>query len=155
MTKCIIIEKTLAVQAKKSQSNLETLLTSLAPEIKYQKHYIISNTLIIDGTSKVFSALSTHPDVLAITSNADFDANLPQPVSSFAPVAETEGWNLRQVKAPEVWKLGFTGGNLTYGSADTGVQWDHPELKHNYLGIKPDGSVDHNYGMFVVIQPGI
>ena len=48
------------------------------------------------------------------------------------------------IRAPEVWALGYRGEGITIGSADTGVQWDHPALKNKYRGW--DGATaNHNY----------
>jgi len=53
------------------------------------------------------------------------------------------GSNLQQVRAPEVWALGYTGQGVVIGGQDTGYQWDHPALKRSCRGW--DGTnVNHN-----------
>src|SRR5213075_3384867 len=48
------------------------------------------------------------------------------------------------IRAPEVWAMGFTGQGIVIGGADTGVQWNHPALINHYRGW--NGVVaDHNY----------
>ncbi|TPX61305.1 hypothetical protein PhCBS80983_g01193 [Powellomyces hirtus] len=149
----------LAAHAKKSQAGIEELLKSLGDQVAYYKSYKVSNSLVVDGTSEVLSQLQNHPDVLSISSNAAFNLAVPKP-SGNAPAASLVAaaaplWNLAQVKAPQVWAKGFLGGNLTYANADTGVTWNHPELRGNYLGVKADGTVNHNYAWYDGVQRAV
>ncbi|MGW0150844.1 S8 family serine peptidase, partial [Streptomyces sp. NPDC003333] len=41
--------------------------------------------------------------------------------------------------------MGATGAGITVSNLDSGVQFDHPALLHQYRGAKPDGTVDNNY----------
>lgn len=49
-------------------------------------------------------------------------------------LGDTAEPGLRQLRAPEVWKLGFTGQGVVVGDHDVGVMWDHPALKNAYRG---------------------
>ena len=49
-------------------------------------------------------------------------------------LGDTAEYGLRQLRAPEVWKLGFTGQGVVVGDHDVGVMWDHPALKNQYRG---------------------
>ncbi|KAI8998246.1 peptidase S8/S53 domain-containing protein [Gaertneriomyces semiglobifer] len=143
--------------AKESQKSVDEVLKSLGDEVKYSKSYIVSNSLIVDGTKKVYEALASHPDVASITSNTLFEVNIPKPAASLddeQPAQEVQ-WNLKQVYADKVWDMGFTGGNLTVAAADTGFQFDHPEIVGNYLGNKGDGTFDHNYAWFDGIRRAV
>ncbi|MFD0783797.1 S8 family serine peptidase, partial [Micromonospora azadirachtae] len=66
-----------------------------------------------------------------------------------APKADAEdgvvSWGLDAIHAPEAWAMGATGAGITVSNLDSGVQFDHPALMHQYRGTKPDGTVDHNY----------
>jgi subtilisin family serine protease len=58
--------------------------------------------------------------------------------------AITIEWGVENVRAPEVWALGYTGQGIVVAGADTGVRWTHEALKSQYRGW--DGMVaDHNY----------
>ena len=47
------------------------------------------------------------------------------------------------IDAEEVWALGYNGQNVIVGGQDTGYEWTHPALDHNYRGN--GATVDHNY----------
>jgi serine protease AprX len=43
-------------------------------------------------------------------------------------------WNVKAIKAPRLWALGFAGEGVVIGSLDTGVELNHPELKPRWRG---------------------
>ncbi|BAY20914.1 peptidase S8/S53 [Calothrix sp. NIES-2100] len=53
--------------------------------------------------------------------------------NTFADVADLGGnnWNLDMVKAPEVWARGYTGQDVVVAVIDTGVDYNHLDLKNN------------------------
>jgi len=60
-----------------------------------------------------------------------------------APIPQSSGnagqpvqlpWNLAQINVPQVWEMGITGQGIVVGQADSGVQYDHPELANSYRG---------------------
>jgi subtilisin family serine protease len=57
-------------------------------------------------------------------------------------------WNLEWVKAPAVWKKGFTGKGKVVGLVDTGVNFRHPSLSHRYRGMLPNGTFQHDFNWF-------
>src|SRR5206468_2785196 len=66
----------------------------------------------------------------------------------------TVEWNIERVHAPEVWNaFGTKGEGMVVGTADTGVQWDHPALKPHYRGW--DGSTaSHDYNWHDAVHDG-
>ncbi len=50
---------------------------------------------------------------------------------AFSPEGEMS-WGVADVKAPDVWALGYRGAGAKVASIDTGVQWDHPALAGQY-----------------------
>lgn len=79
--------------------------------------------------------------------------------NTFADVADLGGnnWGADLVKAPEVWAQGYTGKGVVVAVVDTGVDYNHEDLKNNIWtntkeivgnGIDDDGNgyVDDNYG---------
>ncbi|KAJ3085526.1 hypothetical protein HK102_014084, partial [Quaeritorhiza haematococci] len=134
-------------------------------DVKYWNLFEISNTFVVDGSVNALEKISRRSEVDAITPNRQFEVDLPQPVDDeeesndrvaeeLAELAEPE-WGVTMVNSVKVWDMGFNGGNLTYANADTGVAWEHPSLRSNYLGVKPDGSVDHNYAWWDAIRTSI
>jgi len=112
--------------------------------VPYQAFYIV-NMIKVTGNRALMEDLAARADVAQIDANPHVRTALPQPTGyDVAPVAPVVEWNVKQVKAPQVWKLGFHGEGMVVAGADTGVQWDHPALKKQYRGW--DGhQVNHDY----------
>jgi subtilisin len=79
--------------------------------------------------------------------------------NTFADVPDLGGnnWGADLVKAPEVWAQGYTGKGVVVAVVDTGVDYNHEDLKNNIWtnskeiagnGIDDDGNgyIDDNYG---------
>ena len=79
--------------------------------------------------------------------------------NTFADVPDLGGnnWGADLVKAPEVWAQGYTGKGVIVAVVDTGVDYNHEDLKNNIWtnaneivgnGIDDDGNgyIDDNYG---------
>ncbi len=79
--------------------------------------------------------------------------------NTFADVPDVGGnnWGADLVKAPEVWAQGYTGQGVVVAVIDTGVDYNHEDLRNNIWtntneiadnGIDDDGNgyVDDNYG---------
>ncbi len=66
----------------------------------------------------------------------------PAPRAPLAPSAIE--WGVSTIRAPQVWAAGYTGQGAVIAGQDTGYQWDHPALKHQYRGWN-GLSANHNY----------
>ncbi|MCC5618156.1 S8 family serine peptidase [Nostoc sp. CHAB 5836] len=79
--------------------------------------------------------------------------------NTFADIPDLGGnnWGADLVKAPEVWAQGYTGKGVVVAVVDTGVDYNHEDLKNNIWtnskeiagnGIDDDGNgyIDDNYG---------
>ena len=60
---------------------------------------------------------------------------------------------MNQVKAPNVWSLGFNGTGIVVGIQDTGMRWTHNALKPHYRGWN-GLDADHNYNWRDAIHTG-
>jgi subtilisin family serine protease len=70
---------------------------------------------------------------------------------SAAPEDVEPGVN--NIRAPEVWAMGYTGKGLVIGGQDTGIEWTHPALKNRYRGW--DGTnANHDYNWHDSIHAG-
>jgi len=112
--------------------------------VSYQTFYIL-NMIKVTGNRSLMEALAARDDVAEIDANPHVRTALPRPTGfDLPPVKPNPEWNLKQVKATNVWNLGFHGEGMVVAGADTGVQWDHPALKNQYRGWN-GSQVDHDY----------
>jgi subtilisin family serine protease len=122
--------------------------------VKYRAYWIV-NVIAAEGDRAVVDAIAQRADVLAIESNRAFHVELPKPEA----ILETRSpraveWNVTKINAPAVWTNGFSGQNIIYANADTGIQWDHPALVPHYAGWN-GVSANHNYAWWDAIHSDI
>ncbi len=135
------VVNTLRSMAQSTQGPILALLQQRG--VPYQSFYIV-NMIKVTGDRSLMETLAARADVAHIDANPHVKTALPSSSqdSTFQPSGIE--WNVRQVKAPDVWALGFRGEGLVVAGADTGVQWDHPALKNQYRGW--NGTLaDHDY----------
>ncbi|MGA2904018.1 MAG: S8 family serine peptidase [Candidatus Korobacteraceae bacterium] len=102
--------------------------------VPYQSFFIV-NMIKVTGDRSLMETLAARSDVARIDANPYVRTALPSPTGQDSGIGPlTVEWNVEQVKAPEVWALGYRGEGLVVAGADTGVQWDHPALKNQYRG---------------------
>ncbi len=99
-------------------------------------------------------ALSQNPRVVAIS----FDGEPMKPAGELkslpnvlrAPDPSDTSWASKQVRAPEVWRLGYKGEGVVVGLVDTGVNYGHLDLQnrlwHNEDEIPDNGLDDDSNG---------
>jgi len=136
----------LVATAQRSQAPLRALL-----QVRGRPHraFWIANAIWVRGDATLVETLAQRDDVFRVLPNPSVHFQGPS-INSVAtndlPAAPTAGveWNITNVRAPEVWPLGFTGEGVVIGAQDSGYQWDHPALIAHYRGW--DGThADHNY----------
>ena len=133
---------TLVETAKRSQAPLRAELDRR--NLPYRPHYLVNaiEVLARPDLRRTFARLPGVGSVLFQPGVRPYAYSRPFPGSSGWPNGVP--WNVSQVGADQVWAAGYTGQGIVVGSADTGVDWDHPALKAAYLGWTGTG-VDHNY----------
>jgi len=132
--------------ANASQPGVRAQLDALGARYRA---FTIVNAFAVEGSRAVVDALAARADVLAIESDRAFRVDLENATRALAAPSGIE-WNIGKINAPSVWALGYTGQNIVYANADTGVQWDHPALKSHYLGW--NGAADHNFAWWDAIH---
>ncbi|MDQ5825563.1 MAG: S8 family serine peptidase [Chloroflexota bacterium] len=145
------VYNTLRETANRSQAGIRATLD--AKGVQYKTLWI-ANALVVTGDRALVNELAARPDVRAIEHNAIM--YLMEPVraeadtsnATSAPLAPsgaiTIEWGVENVRAPEVWDLGYTGQGIVVAGADTGIRWTHQALKSQYRGW--DGLVaNHDY----------
>ncbi|KAI8816655.1 peptidase S8/S53 domain-containing protein [Fimicolochytrium jonesii] len=131
--------------SKDSSLGVQALLRDLSAEFTYSHHFRLSNTYVIDASRRLVEALVQLPEVYSIRRNAAFRVNDKErstgAVSSFSNKDGGSGvsWNANAIGAAESWAKGLNGTGLLFASADSGVTWEHPALKSNYLAVGSNG----------------
>ncbi len=137
------VYRTLVETAERSQASLRDELDRRG--VSYRPHYLI-NMIEVQGRPGLRRAFVGEPGVARVQFQPGV-RRIPYPAG--IPVIDLTGpqgveWNVAEVGAARVWELGITGQGVIVGSADSGVDWEHPALKEAYLGW--DGSAaDHDY----------
>lgn len=125
-----------------SQEKQKGIVDFLKKENANFRQYYIVNMISVQANKLLIEKLLTRNDIDMILKDGSF--SLQQPIRDNSIQSRTTEWGLRQIKAPEVWALGYKGQNIVIGGQDTGYKWDHEQLKAKYRGW--NGSVaDHNY----------
>ncbi|MGY0004025.1 S8 family serine peptidase [Micromonospora sp. I033] len=125
--------------------------------VKYTSYPIANTVLVKGGTEKLALDVASKTQVAEIQATPQValvdpvDEKVPadqaaRPAAPKAAAAEgTTTWGLDAIHAPQAWAMGATGAGITVSNLDSGVQFDHPALMHQYRGAKADGTIDHNY----------
>ncbi|PSK66837.1 Bacillopeptidase F [Micromonospora sp. MH33] len=146
-----------ALQAAAKSSAASVAAELDAAGVKYTSYPLVNAVLVRGGTQKLALDVASVGQVAEI--HATPQVALVEPVEEKVPAdqaarpaapkaaagAGTTTWGLDAIHAPQAWAMGATGAGITVSNLDSGVQFDHPALMHQYRGTKPDGTVDHNY----------
>lgn len=139
------VYETLQVTAQKSQANLTSYLSqqlSLGHVRKYKSYFII-NAIIVTSDVNVLDTIASRPDVDALLAVHTYQIPRPEVTRSSAP--QTVEWGVDRIGAPDIWaEFGTTGAGVVVANIDTGVDYDHPALAHQYRGAFT-GSHDYNF----------
>jgi subtilisin family serine protease len=137
------VYRTLRSWADRTQAPIVAALDRMGAP--HRSHFLV-NMLTVTGDRRVVDALAARPDVARIEPNVKMrSTNLLVGPPRAAPVApDAIEWNIRRVRAPNVWAQGFTGQGIVVGNIDTGEQWDHPALKPHYRGWN-GSTASHDY----------
>ncbi|WP_433285502.1 S8 family serine peptidase [Micromonospora sp. CA-244673] len=145
----------LSAAAKSSAASVAAELD--AAGVKYTSYPLVNAVLVKGGTQKLALDVASVGQVaeihaapqVALVEPVDEKTPADQAARPAAPKAAAEDgtttWGLDAIHAPEAWAMGATGAGITVSNLDSGVQFDHPALMHQYRGAKPDGTIDHNY----------
>ncbi|AGL19172.1 S8 family serine peptidase [Actinoplanes sp. N902-109] len=145
----------LTAAAKKSVAAVSPELDRAG--VTYTSYPIANAVLVKGGTEKLALDVAARAQVAQIYATPQ--VALVKPVDEKTPTDksarpgakksaaddESVPWGLEAIHAPQAWAMGATGAGITVSNLDSGVQFDHPALMHQYRGTQPDGTVDHNY----------
>lgn len=136
------VYNTLTQHANRTQAGIRAMLQ--ARGVTYRVFWI-SNALFVTGDRALVESIAARPDVRKIEDNRPYKAidpirNVSTPANSPAAVE----WGVQNVRAPQVWAMGYTGQGILIGNADTGMRWTHQAIKGHYRGWN-GATADHNY----------
>jgi subtilisin family serine protease len=142
------VYNTLTQHADHTQANIRAALRSAG--IQYRVFWV-SNALFLTGDRALAESLAARADVRRIEANRPFQGIDPIREASSPAVPNVAEWGVQNVKAPEVWALGYRGQGIVVGNQDTGMRWTHEAIKPKYRGW--DGTTaDHNYNWWDAIH---
>ena len=135
--------------------NQTPLLEYLRSQDANYRSFWVANMIWVSGNIHLLVDLASRQDVSHLYANPRIELKVPNPgkVPSADQLIETVEWNISQIRAPEVWALGYTGQDAVIGGQDTGYDWTHPALKEQYRGW--DGqTATHDYNWYDAIHSG-
>ncbi|MFQ3630914.1 S8 family serine peptidase [Roseiflexus sp.] len=142
------VYETLVRHADVIQADLRSDLTRFGV---WHRPYYLMNAMEVEGSLLMRLWLTTRPEVDRVVPNPVLRP-LPEPLAveeGSLPAPDEPLWNLTMINAGRVWEeVGVRGKGVVVGLMDSGVQWDHPELRDSYRGLQLDGSVTHEYNWY-------
>jgi len=98
---------------------------------KYGKNlrsYWIVNRVFVTVKVSEIENISQEKDIVYIDVNHVYRIEEPKEEYTISREGNVE-WNIEKIKAPEVWKMGYTGKGVVIGFIDTGIDATHPAIK--------------------------
>lgn len=161
-------EYVLEVITRHHAQSKDKLLLALPQGAEIEQSVPLSNSFVIKGGREVVERLAELEEVEEVFTTSGFKVNLPRPnnnriQSGMALLQRLRSaiddgqeekniqWNIRKIGADKVWSNGLArsrGQGVTYAIADTGVEYKHPNIRNNYMGLRSDGTYNHNYAWY-------
>jgi hypothetical protein len=119
--------------AERTQAPLRGTLSQL--HLGYTPFYLV-NGLEVDGDAAVRAWLSRRSDVDRVLLSPRLRP-LPSAATPMTGRATADGapqWNIKMIKADQVWAAGDTGAGIVIGASDSGVDAGHPALAGGFRG---------------------
>jgi subtilisin family serine protease len=140
----VAVHQALTQHAVATQAVLRRDLDGLG--VSYTPYYLV-NALEVSGGEPLRQWLARRPEVAYVVPSP-YLRPLPEPNppdQGGEPAPDAPPWNLEAVGAPRVWReFGARGAGVVVGQGDSGVDWQHPELRAAYQGLGADGTVTHD-----------
>jgi serine protease AprX len=139
------VYQTLVQTAESTQAPVRARLDALG--LVYRPYYLI-NMIRVDGHHRLQGEFADLPGVAYVRRNPNVRPYPSHTALGTLPAPASNGveWNIQQVEADAVWKMGYRGQGVVVGGQDTGYDWEHIALKGSYRGWNAiTGQADHNY----------
>jgi subtilisin family serine protease len=139
------VYQTLVQTAEETQAPIRARLDELG--YAYRPYYLI-NMIRVDGHHRQRERFADLPGVAYVMVNPNVRPYPRHTPVGMLPAPGGTGvtWNIQQIKATDVWAMGYKGQGVVVGGEDTGYDWTHPALKDRYRGWNAEtATADHNY----------
>ena len=138
--------ETLTALAEESQAEVRNYLDEQG--VAYEAFWVQNVIAVQSSTSITLNGLLNYHEIDSLQSIPQIYLEEQPEVSSddtnLLSISETSS-NLVQIKADEVWSLGFRGEGMVLGSIDTGTRYTHEALVGAYRGNLGAGNFSHHY----------
>ena len=91
----------------------------------------IFNGICCSATKEMVYAIAERPDVHYVMEEGYNQIPDGEVIETMLSDRATNQWNVTKVKADDVWNLGYTGQGVIVAIIDTGVNYDHTDIKNN------------------------
>lgn len=135
--------RTLRQVAGRTQAAIRAHLD--AQGVPYRAYYVHNVIWVQAAGPNLLLYLAGRPEVARIVPNPEVPG-LPDRARPSTTAPQGVEWNLAQIRAPQVWSLGYTGQGIVVAGNDTGIDWEHPALFSQYRPQYPSfGRHDFNW----------
>jgi subtilisin family serine protease len=132
------LRKVIQSLKKTALARQETILgiiqkEQLTGQVEHYRPFWIFNGLFLKATPAVIQRLALRDDVDLITE----DFTIPVPAflqNGPLQAGAAYSWNIKKIRAHEVWEMGYDGSGVVVGILDTGVDVTHPDLSEKFRG---------------------
>ena len=115
------------------------------------KAYCVANAIWIPGdiSTSALTLLASNSQVKSITKNDLIPVQRVREADGTSRSAVE--WGIARIGADSIWKQGILGQGVVIGGEDTGYEWTHPAISHNYRGNMGD-TIIHDYNWFDAVH---
>ena len=113
-------------------------------KIKYTP-FFIANCVQVKSNFEVLKTIAARPEVKKISLNFNIRTERIETEQSIASRDAQPEWGIQRIGADSVWRMGFSGQNITVGGQDTGYDWTVSPLKSKYRGFVNDTTALHDF----------
>ncbi|MBW6466534.1 MAG: S8 family serine peptidase [Brevefilum sp.] len=139
------VYETLTALAEASQAEVRQYLDQEG--VPYEAFWVQNVIAVQSSTGATLTGLLNYAEIESLQSIPQIFVIDPLSIGSDQDEVTVAGnaSNLTQIKADQVWSMGFDGEGLVVGSIDTGVRYTHKALVGPYRGNLGDGLFSHHY----------
>lgn len=120
------------------KTNTDFLVGELDAELK---HVISSiNAIIVDIPANKVGKIRLDPSVVYVEYDQEAHVlgftgeDIQHHQKRLMPLSQTTPWGVQKIRADQVWPSGNKGTGIKVGIVDTGIDYNHEDLKNNYKG---------------------